>query len=204
MPKDPSAHLTSAPEPGRETAIVYCEANFGAPDGKTANGLVRHSERYELVSVIDSTKAGQDAGEVLDGRPNGIPVCRDLAHALETAGPTPAWFVFGMAPATGLLSIHERSIVLEAIALGLNVVNGLHEFLNDDAVFAAAAEASGVTIVDVRRPRAKKDLRLFSGRISSVTCPRIAVLGTDSAIGKRTTATILTQALNDSGIKAVM
>jgi hypothetical protein len=46
------------------TAIVYCEANFGAIDGKTANGLVRHSERYEFLSVIDSGKAGLDAGMV--------------------------------------------------------------------------------------------------------------------------------------------
>ena len=45
---------------------------------------------------------------------------------------------------------------------------------------------------------------MFSGRIDEVTCPRIAVLGTDGAIGKRTTATILTKALNDRGIKAVM
>ena len=37
-----------------------------------------------------------------------------------------------------------------------------------------------------------------------MTCPRIAVLGTDGAIGKRTTAVILTQALNERGIKAVM
>ena len=40
------------------TAIIYCEANFGAIDGKTANGLVRHSERYEILSVTDSEKAG--------------------------------------------------------------------------------------------------------------------------------------------------
>ncbi len=46
----------------------------------------------------------------------------------------------------------------------------------------------------MRKPRAKKDLRVFSGRIAEVTCPRIAVLGTDCAIGKRTTATILTRA----------
>jgi uncharacterized NAD-dependent epimerase/dehydratase family protein len=61
-----------------------------------------------------------------------------------------------------------------------------------------------VTILDVRRPREKKNLRMFSGHISTVTCPRIAVLGTDGAIGKRTTATILTKALNDCGIKAVL
>jgi uncharacterized NAD-dependent epimerase/dehydratase family protein len=196
--------LRSAPEPGRETAVVYCEANFAAADGKTANGLVRHSERYEILTVIDSTRAGQDAGLVLDGEANGIPLTRDLADALVEAGTTPAWFIFGMAPATGLLSIHERSVVLEAIALGMNVVNGLHEFLNDDPVFTAAAAASGVEILDVRRPRDKKDLRLFSGRIDTVTCPRIAVLGTDSAIGKRTTATILTQSLRDQGLHAVL
>jgi hypothetical protein len=45
------------------TAIVYCEANFGAIDGKTANGLVRRSEKYEILSVIDSEKAGLDAGK---------------------------------------------------------------------------------------------------------------------------------------------
>jgi hypothetical protein len=61
------------------TAIVYCEANFGAIDGKTANGLVRHSERYEILSVIDSEKAGLDTGMVLDGKHNAIPICRDLA-----------------------------------------------------------------------------------------------------------------------------
>ena len=63
-----------------KTAVVYCEAFFGTPDGKTANGLVRHSEKYEILSVIDSTKAGLDAGEFLDDVPNGIPICADLAR----------------------------------------------------------------------------------------------------------------------------
>lgn len=186
------------------TAVVYCEANFGDLDGKTANGLVRSSEKYEILSVIDSKKAGLDSGMVLDAKPNDIPVCRDLADSLAQAEAIPDYFIFGMAPSSGMLSPHERGVVLEAMSLGMNVVNGLHEFLNDDPVFAAASTANNVTILDVRKPRAKKDLRLFSGRIDEVTCPRIAVLGTDGAIGKRTTATILTRALNDRGIKAVM
>ncbi len=191
-------------EDRRVTAVVYCEANFGAIDGKTANGLVRHSETYEILSVIDSEKAGLDAGAVLDEKPNGIPVCHDLAEALADIDEVPDSFIFGMAPSSGMLSPTEREIVLSAIDLGMNVVNGLHEFLNDDPEFAAAAAAHDVEIHDVRRPRAKKDLRMFSGRITEVTCPVIAVLGTDGAIGKRTTATILTRALNDRGIKAVM
>src|SRR5437868_1947732 len=58
--------------------------------------------------------------------------------------------------------------------------------------------------LDVRRPKDTRDLHLFSGRIFEVTCPKIAVLGTDGAIGKRTTATLLVQALNERGINAVM
>lgn len=186
------------------TAIVYCEANFGSIDGKTANGLVRHSEKYKILSVIDSEKAGLNAGTVLGEEPNAIPICRDLADALAHTGRVPDYFIFGMAPSSGMLSTHERGLVLEAIDLGMNIVNGLHEFLNEDPEFAAASAARKVRILDVRRPRAKKDLRMFTGCISKVTCPLIAVLGTDGAIGKRTTATLLTRALNDHGVKAVM
>jgi uncharacterized NAD-dependent epimerase/dehydratase family protein len=186
------------------TAVVYCEANFGANDGKTANGLVRHSEKYEILSVIDSEKSGRDSGEVLGDKPNGIPICADLAAAIALAGRVPDVFIFGVAPTSGMLSAHERGVVLDAMGRGMNIVNGLHEFLNDDPEFAAAKAAHKVTILDVRRPRDKKDLRLFTGSIAKVTCPRIAVLGTDGAIGKRTTATILTQALNDRGVRTVL
>jgi uncharacterized NAD-dependent epimerase/dehydratase family protein len=186
------------------TAVVYCEANFGSVDGKTANGLVRHSEQYEILSVIDSKQTGRDSGEVLGDARNAIPVCADLSDAIALAGDVPDVFIFGIAPASGMLSVHERGVVLEAMSLGMNIVSGLHEFLGDDPVFIAAQLEHDVTIRDVRRPRDKKDLRLFDGTISTVTCPRIAILGTDCAIGKRTTATVLTRALNERGIKAVM
>lgn len=189
----------------RPRAIVYCEANFGAIDGKTANGLVRNSEKYEIISVIDSRLTGQDTGMVLDGEPNGIPLSRDLADALALAGDDgPDVLIVGVAPTSGLLSAVERQVLLDGMSCGLSIVNGLHEFLNDDPEFAAAAVINGVAITDVRRPRSKVDLRMFTGAIAGVTCPRIAVLGTDGAIGKRTTATILTRALNERGVKAVL
>ena len=186
------------------TAVVYCEGNFGAIDGKTANGLVRYSEKYEILSVIDSEKAGLDAGMVLDDKPNAIPICNNLTDSLIKAGYVPDYFIFGMAPSSGMLSTDERSLMLEAMGLGMNIVNGLHEFLSEDPEFVALSTEKNVEILDIRKPRPHKELRMFSGRIAEVTCPRIAVLGTDCAIGKRTTATILTRALNDCGIKAVM
>lgn len=193
-----------APIGRTESAVVYCEANFGDLDGKTANGLVRQSEKYAIRSVIDSQKAGSDAGSILDGVPNGIPVLRDLDEALAQFPDLPTYFIFGIAPASGALSPRERGVLLEVIRLGIHVVIGLHEFLGDDPEFRDAATATGVTILDVRRPRPRLDLRMFSGRLAELDCPRIAVLGTDCAIGKRTTANILTRELRATGLNAVM
>lgn len=190
--------------PTGSTAVIYCEGQFGEQDGKTANGLVRHSEKYEILSVIDSTHAGADAGKMLDGAANGIPILDGLTTAIRHAGRVPDYLICGVAPADGLLSADQRTVLLDGIARGMHIINGLHEFLNDDAEFVAASLFAGVTITDVRRPKDKKDLHLFSGRIFDVTCPRIAVLGTDGAIGKRTTSTLLVRALNERGIHAVM
>lgn len=194
----------SRPRRSRPTAVVYCEANFGQIDGKTANGLSRHSERYEILAIIDSHRSGADAGTVLDGVANGIPIRHDLDEALAQAATFPDFLIFGIAPSSGTLSTAERGLMLDAMNRGMGIVNGLHEFLNDDAEFAAAGAINDVQIIDVRRPRPVASLRTFTGRIHDVTCPRIAVLGTDCAIGKRTTARVLTGALNDRGVHAVM
>ncbi|MDT7591567.1 MAG: hypothetical protein QOH45_1098, partial [Pseudonocardiales bacterium] len=155
--------------PTGSTAIVYCEGLFGEQDGKTGNGLVRHSEKYEILSVIDSLRAGVDAGNFLDGTQNGIPVLASLAESISHAGRVPDYLICGLAPADGLLSDDQRIVLLDGIARGMHIINGLHEFLNDDAEFVAAAAFAGVTITDVRRPKAKRDLHLFSGRIFDVT-----------------------------------
>jgi len=130
----PRQHFSKAPCESKEetAAIVYCEANFGEVDGKTANGLVRHSEKYRVIAIIDSRHCGKDAGIVLDGIPNGIPICRDLADAIACVEGMPSYFIYGMAPSSGLLSQCEREVVLDAMGLGMDIVSGLHEFLSDD------------------------------------------------------------------------
>jgi uncharacterized NAD-dependent epimerase/dehydratase family protein len=95
-------------------------------------------------------------------------------------------------------------VVLEAIALGMNIVSGLHEYLSDDPEIASFAAQHKVTIRDIRKPKASKDMRLFDGSVAEVKAVRIAVLGTDCAIGKRTTATVLARGLNAMGIKTVL
>jgi len=59
-------------------------------------------------------------------------------------------------------------------------------------------------IIDVRKPKKFKDLHFWSGKIVNVKCPIVAVLGTDCALGKRTTTRLLVESMNQAGIKAEM
>ncbi len=198
------SHTNKDVTEGVPTAVVYCEGNFGQIDGKTANGLVRHSQAYRVLSVIDSRLEGRDSGQVLDNVSNGIPIVEHLEAAVTRDVNIPDTLIFGMAPSTGKMSPTDREVVLDAIALGMNIVSGLHEYLGDDPEISGAADAASVTIRDIRKPRPSKDMRLFDGSVSEVKAIRIAVLGTDCAIGKRTTATILATELNECGIKTVL
>lgn len=190
-----------SPFPGG-TALVLCDGYFGASTGKTANGLVRYSRKYRIVGVLDSTKAGRDAGEVLDGRPSGIPIFADLRDALSKLPDRPRSLIIGVATFGGYIPAEFRPVIREAIASGLDVVAGLHEYLNDDPELAALAREHGVALVDVRKPRPLRELQQFGDRARHLACVRLPVLGTDGAIGKRTAALLLTDALNEAGIPA--
>jgi uncharacterized NAD-dependent epimerase/dehydratase family protein len=69
---------------------------------------------------------------------------------------------------------------------------------------AALASAHGVRIRDVRKAPDRSRLHAFSGRIREVGALRVAVLGTDSTVGKRTTAWVLVDALRALGRTAEM
>lgn len=183
------------------TALVLCEGNFATDNGKTAHGLVRHSRRYRIAAVIDSTLAGQDAGRVLDDVDNGIPIVDSLESGLRCGPDKPDYLVVGLATEGGVLPPPFREIIVAALKAGLNVDCGLHEFLSDDAEMVAIAKEKNVTIRDVRKPPPRNELHFFSGEINSVRAKRIAVLGTDCALGKRTTSVVLVNALNAAGHK---
>ncbi len=186
------------------TALVLCEGAFGTPYGKTAHGLVRFTRRYHILGVIDSQHAGQDAGAVMDGQPCGVPVFGALADALRAVKEPVQYLVIGVAPDGGLLPKSYRPIVREAIENGLNIDSGLHEFLSDDPEFRQLAASRGVQLRDVRKPPPRHRLHFFSGKIDQVSALRIAVLGTDSAVGKRTTMLALHHALQEQGIRSEM
>jgi len=184
-------------------AVVYCQAAYTTSNGKTAHGLVRRTLRYRVLSVIDATCAGQDAGSLLDGKHRDIPVVADIEEAVKVArhtGVPLTHLVVGLAPDGGRLAPDLRTDMLVAIRSGLHVDSGLHDFLGDDPELRRLAAQQGVTIRDVRRPPPLDGLHFFSGKIEQVESLVIAVLGTDSAVGKRTTAWMLVEAMKSAGI----
>jgi uncharacterized NAD-dependent epimerase/dehydratase family protein len=188
----------------KKTAIVYCENQFGLVDGKTATGLIRHSGIYTVVGVIDSLLTGQDAGEVLGEGNLGIPIFSDLDEALSQLPLVPDCYIYGKAPLDTHISYEERLLIIEAMEKGMDIINGLHQFFSEDPEFVHMAGKNEIQIKDVRKPPLLENLHVFSGQISKVNVPVIAVLGTDCACGKRTTATKLNKTLNDNGIKSVL
>jgi uncharacterized NAD-dependent epimerase/dehydratase family protein len=84
------------------------------------------------------------------------------------------------------------------------VDSGLHDFLSEDPELSDLAAQKGVEIRDIRKPPPRNQLHFFSGKIEEVTSFKAVVLGTDSAVGKRTTAWMLVHALQEKGYTSEM
>jgi uncharacterized NAD-dependent epimerase/dehydratase family protein len=186
-----------------DNAIVITGGLLDTISAKTAHGLIRGTERFTIKGIIDPKHAGKDAGEVLDGKNRKLPIYSTIADFLAT-GTQAKYCIVGVATKGGIIPESLKAILKEALENGLSLVNGLHEYVSDSPELAALAEKKGVEIIDVRKPKKVKDLHFWSGKIKEVKCPKIAVLGTDCSMGKRTTTRFLVQAMRKAGYKAEM
>ncbi|MFN0007955.1 MAG: DUF1611 domain-containing protein, partial [Planctomycetota bacterium] len=184
----------------KRTAAILTLGLYQTPNAKTAHGLVRGPSRYRIVGVVDDRGAGSDAGVLLDGRARGIPVRASLAELLALARPD--YVIVGVATHGGVLPEEFRSVLRDALAQGIGVVNGLHDLLSRDPELAELARQSGAEIIDIRAPKSRAQLHFWTGAVLSVRAPRIAVLGTDCALGKRTTCQALVATCAEAGLRA--
>jgi len=187
----------------KSSAVVITGGYLNTNNAKTAHGLIRGTDRFSIVAVIDDRSSGKDAGEVLDGENRNIPVYGSLQEFVG-AGKQAKYCVIGVATKGGVIPQSLRMILKEALQNGFHLVNGLHEYIIDIPELADLAQQKGLEIVDVRKPKKVKDLHFWSGSIREVKCPKVAVLGTDCALGKRTTTRFLVEAMRKAGFKAEM
>jgi len=185
-------------------ALILANNRLDHNSAKTTHGLLRKSDRFVIKGVIDQQFEGQDAGEVMDGIHRNIPCYKTIDQALKKSKDKIKYLILGVATAGGIIPQELKNEILEGIKYGLSIVNGLHYKLNKDEQIVYAAIHNKVELFDIRRSKAREQLNFWSGKIYEVKSPIIAVLGTDCAVGKRTTARFIESAINDSGLKAKM
>ncbi len=184
-------------------AILLTDGLLTTSDAKTAHGLIRGTDRYAVVGVVDAPTAGQDAGTLLDGRFRDMPIFESVSDALAQVGPV-TYAIVAVATVGGVLPPNMLTDIKLALKNGLSVVNGLHEFLTDKPDLVALAQQHGGQLIDVRRPKPRHELHFWTGEINRITCPIIAVLGTDCALGKRTTARLIRETCGQNNLNAQM
>jgi uncharacterized NAD-dependent epimerase/dehydratase family protein len=178
--------------------VILTEGQFGIHDAKTAMGVIRYG-RDTIVAILDSLLAGRNLSEFLPGR--DVPFVGTLAEALD--GPVrPDGLLIGIAPTGGKLPPAWRATILEAIAAGLDIHSGLHQFLGDDPEFAAAAAKAGTRLIDYRRPPDRMETTV--GRKHLPGKRVILTVGTDCAIGKMSVALEVVAAARRDGASAAM
>ncbi len=184
-------------------AVILTAGTLHTINAKTAHGLLRVSNRFEIIGVIDEINAGKDAGEVVDRKPNGIPVLPSILSFIELHE-KPKYAIIGMATKGGLLPKELYPVVKQILSLGIHIVNGLHQPISEIEEFKSVAYEHGDIIYDIRKSRSFEDLHFWTGKVQEITATKIAVLGTDCALGKRTTSKMLEAELNKLGYKAEM
>jgi uncharacterized NAD-dependent epimerase/dehydratase family protein len=170
-----------------ERLLILAEGFSGDPHyGKTARGVLAYGER-PVVALLDSERAGEEQ--------SGVPI---LATVEEAMGYEPTTALVGVATAGGRFPPAWRELLGQAISSGLDVENGLHQFLADDDELSALARAYGVELRDLRRPPA--GLNVPTGRNLELPTRNVLTVGSDCAIGKMTVSLELDRAAQRRGL----
>jgi uncharacterized NAD-dependent epimerase/dehydratase family protein len=173
-----------------ERLLILAEGFSADPHyGKTMRGVLRY-RREDVVAILDSERAGEEQ--------EGVPVVATVEEALPL-GPETA--LVGVATQGGRFPPAWRALLERAVAAGLNVENGLHQFIADDPELAPLAARHGVELRDLRRPPA--DLDVPTGANMQVAGTIVLTVGSDCAIGKMTVSLELDRAARERGIASV-
>jgi uncharacterized NAD-dependent epimerase/dehydratase family protein len=181
-----------------ERLAIFAEGLFAGHHGKTAHGVIRYGTR-DVVAVIDSTQVGRTAAEVVPFSARDVPIVATLREAIDLGANA---LLVGVAPTGGKLDPSWRSVLLEAIGVGLHVEAGLHTQLSEDPELRRAATRAGVALRDLRA--APADLTVPRGPDSRPGSVRVVhSVGSDTVIGKKVVTLELDRAARERGLRSV-
>lgn len=176
--------------------VILAEGLFSSLKSKTANGAIRYLPE-QVVGVIDSTKAGKTAQDVL-GFGGSIPVFRDLNESFPRQ---PNTLLIGIAPTGGRFPEEWRETLRESIRHGLHIISGLHTFISDDAELASLAEKHRVAILDLRKVPREYSV-VSAGAWRTRKAKTVLTVGTDCNVGKMTASYEMDREMKRRGLKS--
>jgi uncharacterized NAD-dependent epimerase/dehydratase family protein len=143
----------------------------------------------DIVALLDSERPGETE--------EGFPIVGSVADALEYR-PTVA--LVGVATQGGRFPPAWRELLKDAIRAGLDVENGLHEFVSTDPELVELAGQNGVELRDLRKP--PPGLNVPTGENLTHDATSILAVGSDCAIGKMTVMLELDREARRRGIRS--
>ena len=176
--------------------LAIAEGRFSPLKSKTANGAIAYLPS-EVVGVVDSTKAGMTAQQVL-GYGDDIPVLRSLEDGLRL---NPTHMLIGIAPPGGRLPELWREMIRQSIKARLGILSGLHTILSDDPEFSSLAKQFNVSITDYRKIPSESEV-VAKGTWRNRKANVVLTVGTDCNIGKMTTIFEVHKDLLRRGLKS--
>jgi uncharacterized NAD-dependent epimerase/dehydratase family protein len=175
---------------GEKRYLILAEGRSGdAHYGKTMRGVVRYGTD-PVVAVVDSERPGESY--------EGIPIVGTVDQGVAL-GPTTA--LVGVATQGGRFPPAWRELLKSCIEHGLDLENGLHEYVTDDQELVDLAGRHDVDLRDLRKP--PEGLNVPTG--ANLTAPARIVLtvGSDCAIGKMTVSLELDREAQRRGLASV-
>jgi uncharacterized NAD-dependent epimerase/dehydratase family protein len=175
--------------------MVMTEGRLGVFDAKTGVSVIRWCPG-EVACVLDSTRAGQDLASII-GCGAGIPIVKSVREGIALGANT---LLIGIAPGGGRLPGPWMPVLRESLERGIDILNGLHLFMNDVPELAAIAAGSGAVITDLRRP--PEDIPCAKNLAKKEKVRRVLAVGSDCNSGKMTACLALHKSALARGINA--
>lgn len=177
--------------------LIITEGHLDIFAAKTAVSLLHYSPE-EVVGIVDSQHAGADLASLVDAGA-GVPIVESVTAGLAL---NPDHLVIGVALSGGVLPPSWRAAVLEALRNGMDVINGLHTFLNDDEELVRCATEQGRTLHDLRR--VTRDYPVGLARTLTSKATRVLTVGSDCNVGKMAATLSITRDLCSRNRPATM
>lgn len=180
--------------PAHRRIALLTQGHLGVFTAKTAASLLRY-RGGDVCAVVDAAHAGADVRALVPWSPP-VPVVASVDEALTLGADA---LYIGIAPVGGELPAEMCESACRALLCGVDVVSGLHAFLDEIDPLVRAANAGGGRMFDVRRPPAERRIATAAARATRAV--RVLTVGTDCNVGKMTASLEMRRVAAKQGLR---